>query len=73
MGASSKKALSPKDREERLGLWLDTDLIDKHLKQHTVFSQHMPVSTDRLLHFADLALGSIKPDKFKAEKVSKKR
>jgi hypothetical protein len=30
-------------------------------------------SADRLLHFADLALGSAKPDRFRSEKVSKQR
>ena len=57
-------------------MWVDASLIHKQFKQpsHTLFIQPMPASADRrLLHLADLALGLIGPDKFKAEKVSKKR
>ena len=74
MGASNR-ARPLKTEEEFPGLWVDARLISKHLKQplQGMVSQHMPASSDRLLHLADLALGTIGPDKFKAEKVSKKR
>jgi hypothetical protein len=78
MGTSPKtnatRRVQPSDSDnEELGLWVDTRLLTRHLKQPSQSIPNQPISSDRLLHFADLALGSIKPDKFKAEKVSKKR
>jgi hypothetical protein len=70
--ATRRVQASDSDNEE-LGLWVDTRLLTRHLKQPSQSIPNQPISSDRLLHFADLALGSIKPDKFKAEKVSKKR
>lgn len=75
MGATPKTAKKPVPRpnaDEDLGLWVDSRLLDRHLKQPSVFQPVWP-SADRLLHFADLALGSIKPDKFRSQKVSKQR
>ena len=74
MGASPKTAKKPlphTNGDEELGLWVDSRLISKHLKQPSQ-SMFRP-SADRLLHFADLALGSAKPDRFRSEKVSKQR
>jgi len=77
MGAKPKRAIkgAPAPGDEKLGLWVDTHLLSRHLKQpsQSFFDQVLPASADRLLHFADLALGSVKPDKFKSERVSKQR
>ena len=77
MGAKPKRAkkAASKPQDKELGLWVDAHLLGRHLKQPTqsMFGHSLPGSADRLLHFADLALGSIKPDKFKSEKVSKQR
>ena len=77
MGATPKnpKRPSPKpNRDEELGLWVDSRLLSKHFSQPSQ-SMFQPVwpSADRLLHFADLALGSIKPNRFRAVEVSKQR
>jgi len=77
MGATPKTAKKPVPQpngDEELGLWVDNRLLSKHLKQpsQSMFQPAWP-SADRLLHFADLALGSVKPDKFRSEKVSKQR
>ena len=74
MGATPKTAKKPvpqRNGDEDLGLWVDSRLLSKHLKQPSQ-SMFRP-SADRLLHFADLALGSVKPDMFRSEKVSKQR
>jgi hypothetical protein len=78
VGSSSPKTGKkhpPGPKDEELGLWVDSSVIAKQLKQPTqsLFVRAQHPSAERLLHFADLALGSIKPDKFKAQKVSKKR
>jgi hypothetical protein len=76
VGSSSPKTgkKHPPPNDEELGVWVDSNVIAKQFKQPTqsLFVTQHP-SAERLLHFADLALGSIKPDKFKAQKVSKKR
>ena len=72
MGATPKTAKKPvpqRNEDEDLGLWVDSRLLSKHLKQPSQ-SMFLP-SADRLLHFADLALGTVKPDRFRSEKVSK--
>ena len=69
---ANKKA-HPRETEEELGLWVDARIISKHLKQPSQSTLSQRASADSLLHFADLALGSIRPDKFKPERVSKKR
>ena len=74
MGATPKTAKKPvpqRNGDEDLGLWVDSRLLSRHLKQPSQ-SMFRP-SVDRLLHFADLALGSVKPDRFRSEKVSKQR
>ena len=75
MGVKTKKAKASPTPDEELGLWVDGTILSRHLKQpsQSLFGQQLPHSTERMLHFADLALGSIKPDKFKSEKVSKER
>lgn len=75
IGTKAKKAVAASPPDEELGLWVDGAILNRHLKQPTqsLFGQQLPHSTERMLHFADLALGSIKPDKFKSEKVSKQR
>jgi hypothetical protein len=77
MGATPKTAKRPvphRNGNEELGLWLDVRLLHKHFKQpsQSMFHTVLP-SADRLPHFADLALGSITPDKSRSEKVSKQR
>src|SRR5712671_5878377 len=66
---TAKKAVQPK--EDELGLWIDTPLLVRVLKQpsQSLFERQGPVSAERLLHFADLALGTKKPHKFKSERV----
>ena len=75
MGTTPKNAKKPvpqrNEDDKDLGLWMDSRLLSKHLKQPSE-SMFQP-SADRLLHFADLALGSVKPDRFRSEKVSKER
>jgi hypothetical protein len=75
ISAKAKKANGAHPPDEELGLWVDGAILSRHLKQPTqsLFGQQLPPSTERMLHFADLALGSIKPDKFTSEKVSKQR
>ena len=78
MGAAPKTAKKPVPQpngDEELGLWIDIRVLSKHLKQpsQSIFDQPAWTSADRLLHFADLALGSVKPDSFRSEKVSKQR
>ena len=74
MPKTAKKPLPQPNGDQDLGLWVDSRLLTKHLKQPTqsMFQPAFP-STARLLHFADLALGSVKPDRFKSRKVSKQR
>jgi hypothetical protein len=62
-------------KEDELGLWIDTPLVVRVLKQpsQSLFERQVPVSAERLLHFADLALGTTKPHKFKSKRVSKQR
>ena len=74
MGATPKTAKKPvpqRKEDENLGLWVDSRLLSKHLKQPSQ-SMFRP-SAGRLLYFADLALGSVKPNRFRSEKVSKER
>lgn len=74
MGATpktAKKALPQRTEDEGAGLWVDNRLLSRHLKQPSQ-SMFQP-SAERLLHFADLALGSVKPDRFRSEKLSKQR
>jgi hypothetical protein len=79
MGAAPKPRIKlapkPKDREES-GLWVDAVLIAKIHGQRPTSSLHPTGAANapnRFLHFADLALGTIKADKFRSKKVSKTR
>jgi hypothetical protein len=78
MGATPKAAKSrilsrPDDAE--LGIWVDSVLIAKLHSQPSsnLFRPTAPNGSAHLLHFADLALGVVKADKFKSKKVSKTR
>jgi hypothetical protein len=78
MGSSVPKAAKkriPEATDDGRGLWVDSRVLARHLKQpsHSMLEQPLRPSTERMLHFADLVLGAVKPDKFKPEKVSKKR
>jgi hypothetical protein len=77
MGATPKNGKRPAPKpslDEELGLWVDSRLLNKQFSQpsQSMFQPAWPPA-DRLLHFADLALGSTKPDRFRALKVSKQR
>ena len=77
MGATpktGKKSVPQPNGDEELGLWVDSRLLSKHFKQpsQSLFEPALS-SADRLLHFADLALGLVKPGKFRSQKVSKQR
>lgn len=77
MGATPHNAKRPApkpNRDEERGLWLDSQVLSKHFRQpsQSMFQPASP-SAHRLLHFADLALGSIKRDRFKAVEVLKLR
>jgi hypothetical protein len=71
-----KLAPKPSDREES-GLWVNTELIAKiHGQRPTSSLLHRSSAANapnRFLHLADLALGTIKADKFQSKKVSKTR
>jgi hypothetical protein len=71
--ASQKATPEPNDGES--GLWMDSALIARlHQQPTTTFHAAIaPTGTAHILRFADLALGTVKPEKFKAEKVSKTR
>jgi hypothetical protein len=69
-----KHAKNGKMQEEELGLWVDSALISRlHRQPSKSPAQMILPDSERMLHFADLAFGTIKPDKFKAKKVSKSR
>jgi hypothetical protein len=80
MGATPKPRIKlapkPKDHEES-GLRVNAELIAKiHGQRPTSFLLHTTGSANapnRFLRFADLALGTIKADKFRSKKVSKTR
>jgi hypothetical protein len=71
-----KFAPKPTAREES-GLWVDAVLIAKIHGQRPTSSLLHPSSAanapNRFLHLADLALGTVKADKFQSKKVSKTR
>jgi hypothetical protein len=77
MGAAPKNGKRPAPKpgvDEELGLWVDSRLLNKQFSQpsQSMFQPAWPPA-DRLLHFADLALGSIMRDRFRAVQVSKQR
>jgi hypothetical protein len=68
MSASPKTAKNGKQqKDEDLGLWVDSALISRLHSQPSKSPTHM------VLHYADLAFGTVKPDKFQSQKVSKTR
>jgi hypothetical protein len=76
MGTKPKAAryVSQAIDDEKFGLWLDTALISRLHRQPSNSPQpKLLPDAERMLHFADLAFGTVKRDKFKSEKVSKVR
>jgi hypothetical protein len=77
MGATPKAAKKPVPKwsdDDELGMWVDSALIARlHGQPSTSLHQAPPNGSSHILHFADLALGTVKPDKFKSAKVSKMR
>jgi hypothetical protein len=69
MGAKPKAARKPvsePDADES-GLWLDSALIARLHRQpaKSLHSVIAPTGTAHILRFADLVLGTVKPQKFK--------
>jgi hypothetical protein len=75
MSASPKTAKNGKQqKDEDLGLWVDSALISRLHSQPSKSPTHMVLpDSARMLHYADLAFGTVKPDKFQSQKVSKTR
>ena len=69
--ARKKLAHLPGEQAE-VGLWVDSALISRlHRQPSHSFAARLFPDSERMLHLADLAFGTVKPDKFKHQKISK--
>jgi hypothetical protein len=74
MSTSPKAGKSGKAKEDDLGLWVDSTLISRlHRQPSKSLSTMILPDSERMLHYADLAFGTVKPDKFQSKKVLKTR
>jgi hypothetical protein len=74
MSTSPKSAKAKQLKDEDLGLWVNSTLISRLHSQPSKSPTHLGhPDSERMLHYADLAFGTVKPDKFQSEKVSKTR
>jgi len=70
-----KKKIEPEDEKE-FGLWVDTALIARlHGRRSSPLGNALSVNSEsqRLLHYADVMLGTDKKEKFVSAKPTKQR
>jgi hypothetical protein len=70
-----KKQKQAEEAEESVGLWVDATLIARLHGRHspTLATPTPSAESERLLHYADVVLGTEKKDKFVASRPQKNR
>jgi hypothetical protein len=74
--AGKKKiAKRPDEAEESVGLWVDATLIARLHGRHSPTMTKIPIDSEseRLLHYADVALGTDKKERFVSSRPTKNR
>ena len=63
------KRMSVTLTEQSQGLWIDAEVMARiHGTGSKLSAPHITSDQERLLHYADICLGTAKPDEFKSEK-----
>ena len=67
-----RKSVAP-DQDGK-GLWIDANVMARiHRTGSSLSAPHLTSEDERLLHYADICLGTAKPDQFKSEKPFRTR
>jgi hypothetical protein len=70
----TNKCNSESDTQEREGVWVDANVMARiHGSGSKLSAPQATSEEERLLHYADISLGTAKRDQFKSEKPSKTR
>jgi hypothetical protein len=70
----SDKRMSLALTEKSQGLWIDAEVMARiHGTGSKLSAPHATSDQERLLHYADVCLGTAKPDEFKSEKPVRSR
>jgi hypothetical protein len=76
MSAKAGRNKNPKQDEHATGLWVDSALLSRLYGRRSPFGMAAPTmhaESQRLLHYADVILGTDKKEKFVSAKPTKDR
>lgn len=72
--AKKKKTAKSREDEQAVGLWVDTALISRLFGRRSPLSElTVDAESERLLHYADVMLGTDKKEAFVSSKPTKDR
>lgn len=71
---TTRKSKSDRKDTESDGLWIDANVMARiHGAGSRLSAPQITSEEERLLHYADVSLGTVKPDQFKSTKPAKSR